>query len=258
MNKKFNAKQLTLLGLMTALLLLMSFTPLGYLNIGPLAITFNVIPVAVSALALGPVGGLIAGSVFGLTSFLQAIGVGGVSMLGSTLFSINPFFSILLCFVPRMLDGFLLGYIFRSVRKLNRVAACFVTGFAAAFLNTLFFMSALILLFGQTEYMQGLINGQNILLFVCAFVGVNAVFEMLSSTVITGAVGSVLLKAGFIQTPAKKQIKRRSSHDLSHRYRQHQHCHRLLCRWTGHFPRTRLHKPHRNGARICRHAQNGV
>ena len=112
MNKKFNAKQLTLLGLMTALLLLMSFTPLGYLNIGPLAITFNVIPVAVSALALGPVGGLIAGSVFGLTSFLQAIGVGGVSMLGSTLFSINPFFSILLCFVPRMLDGFLLGYIF--------------------------------------------------------------------------------------------------------------------------------------------------
>jgi len=204
MNKKFNAKQLTLLGLMTALLLLMSFTPLGYLNIGPLAITFNVIPVAVSALALGPVGGLIAGSVFGLTSFLQAIGVGGVSMLGSTLFSINPFFSILLCFVPRMLDGFLLGYIFRSVSKLNRVAACFVTGFAAAFLNTLFFMSALILLFGQTEYMQGLINGQNILLFVCAFVGVNAVFEMLSSTVITGAVGSVLLKAGFIQTPAKK------------------------------------------------------
>ena len=195
MNKKFNAKQLTLLGLMTALLLLMSFTPLGYLNIGPLAITFNVIPVAVSALALRPVGGLIAGSVFGLTSFLQAIGVGGVSMLGSTLFSINPFFSILLCFVPRMLDGFLLGYIFRSVSKLNRVAA---------FLNTLFFMSALILLFGQTEYMQGLINGQNILLFVCAFVGVNAVFEMLSSTVITGAVGSVLLKAGFIQTPAKK------------------------------------------------------
>ena len=224
MNKKFNAKQLTLLGLMTALLLLMSFTPLGYLNIGPLAITFNVIPVAVSALALGPVGGLIAGSVFGLTSFLQAIGVGGVSMLGSTLFSINPFFSVLLCFVPRMLDGFLLGYTFRGVSKLNRVAACFVTGFAAAFLNTLFFMSALILLFGQTEYMQGLINGQNILLFVCAFVGVNAVdstaegdaavvtafvgvnavFEMLSSTVITGAVGSVLLKAGFIQTPAKK------------------------------------------------------
>ena len=205
MNKKFNAKQLTLLGLMTALLLLMSFTPLGYLNIGPLAITFNVIPVACRT-GLGPVGGLIAGSVFWPHKLSAGDRRRRCEYARVHAFSISTqfFFPILLCFVPRMLDGFLLGYIFRSVSKLNRVAACFVTGFAAAFLNTLFFMTALILLFGQTEYMQGLINGQNILLFVCAFAGVNAVFEMLSSTVITGAVGSVLLKTGFIQTPAKK------------------------------------------------------
>ena len=76
MNKKFNTSQLVLLGLMTAILLLMAYTPLGYLNIGPLAITFNVIPVAVAAITLGPVGGAIVGSVFGLTSFLQCIGVG--------------------------------------------------------------------------------------------------------------------------------------------------------------------------------------
>ena len=64
MNKKFNTSQLVLLGLMTAILLLMAYTPLGYLNIGPLAITFNVIPVAVAAITLGPVGGAIVGSVF--------------------------------------------------------------------------------------------------------------------------------------------------------------------------------------------------
>ena len=38
-----------MLGLMAAVLLLMAYTPLGYLNIGPLAISFNVIPVAISA-----------------------------------------------------------------------------------------------------------------------------------------------------------------------------------------------------------------
>ena len=107
MKPKFNVKQLTLLAMLVAVLLLMSFTPLGYLNIGPLAITFNVIPVAIAALALGPAGGLIAGSVFGLTSFLQCLGIGGLSPLGSILFGINPFFAILLCFIPRMLDGFL-------------------------------------------------------------------------------------------------------------------------------------------------------
>ena len=46
--------QLTIFGLMTAILLLMAYTPLGYLNIGPLAITFNVIPVAVCAITMGP------------------------------------------------------------------------------------------------------------------------------------------------------------------------------------------------------------
>ena len=39
MNKKFTTSQITLLGLMIAILLLMAYTPLGYLNIGPLAIT---------------------------------------------------------------------------------------------------------------------------------------------------------------------------------------------------------------------------
>ena len=43
--KKFTTTQLAILGLMTAILLIMAYTPLGYLNIGPLAISFNVIPV---------------------------------------------------------------------------------------------------------------------------------------------------------------------------------------------------------------------
>ena len=60
MNKKFTTSQITLLGLMIAILLLMAYTPLGYLNIGPLAITFNIIPVAISAITMGPVGGAIA------------------------------------------------------------------------------------------------------------------------------------------------------------------------------------------------------
>ena len=58
-NTRFNTSQLVILGLMTAVLLLMAYTPLGYLNIGPLAITFNMIPVAVAAITLGPVGGAI-------------------------------------------------------------------------------------------------------------------------------------------------------------------------------------------------------
>ena len=175
-NTKFNTSQLVILGLMTAILLLMAYTPLGYLNIGPLAITFNVIPIAIAAITLGPVGGAITGAVFGLTSF-----------------------------IPRLLDGLLLGYIFRGMRKITNISiASFVTGFCSAFLNTALFMSALVLLFGNTEYLQGLIGGKNIILFICGFVGINAVCEMIASTLITGAVAMALYKAHFVPAATQK------------------------------------------------------
>ena len=198
--KKLTTKQITVLGLMIAILILMSYTPLGYLNIGPLAITFNMIPVAIAAVACGPMGGLIVGAVFGLTSFGQCIGIGGVSAMGATLFSISPVFAFIQRFIPRILDGLLLGYIFKGVRKATQKVsvASFVTGFFAAFLNTLFFMTALVLLFGNTEYVQGLIGGKNIIIFVCTFVGVNAVCEMISSTLLTGIIVMALKKARLI------------------------------------------------------------
>lgn len=197
--KKFNTSQLVILGLMTAILLLMAYTPLGYLNIGPLAITFNVIPVAISAITLGPVGGAIAGAVFGMTSFLQCIGVGGTSAMGAILFDINPVLAFIQRFVPRLMDGLLLGFIFKGVRKVSNVsAACMITGFCSAFLNTVFFMTALVLLFGNSAYMQELMGGKNIIAFICGFVGINAVFEMIASTIITGAVGMALYKARFV------------------------------------------------------------
>ena len=56
-------------------------------------------------------------------------------------------------------------------------------------------MSALVLLFGNTEYVQGLMNGRNVIVFICAFVGINAVVEMIVSTIISGFVGLALHKA---------------------------------------------------------------
>lgn len=198
-SKKFTTSQLTLLGLMSGILLLMAYTPLGYLNIGPLAISFNVIPVAISAVVLGPTGGAVAGAIFGLTSFGQCIGIGGTSAMGAMLFSINPLLAFLQRFLPRLLDGICLGYIFRAMRKRTNIyVSCAVTGFFSAFLNTLFFMTALVGMFGHTQYVKELIGGQNVILFCCAFVGINAVCEMISSTVLTGAVGTALSRANLL------------------------------------------------------------
>lgn len=198
-SNKFTTSQLTILGLMSGILFLMAYTPLGYLNIGPLAVTFNVIPVAICAVVLGPTGGAVAGAVFGLTSFLQAMGIGGTSALGAALFQINPFLSAVQCFVPRILDGLLIGFIYRGMRKKTNVyVSCAVTGFFSAFLNTLFFMTALVVMFGNTEVVQNLMGGRNVIIGCCMMVGVNAISEMVSSTILTAAVGTALSKAHLI------------------------------------------------------------
>ena len=199
MKNRFKPRELTLLGLMTALLVIMSCTPLGYLNIGPLAITFNMIPVAVAAVALGPLGGLITGAVFGITSFLQCLGIGGISTMGAILFEIDPLLAFVQRFLPRVIFGLLTGFIHKGVNNwLGSTVAGFVAGFSAAFLNTALFMLSLVLFFGNSDYIQNLIGGQNVIVFICSFVGINAVFEMLASTLVTGTLIKALEKARFI------------------------------------------------------------
>lgn len=203
MKKQPDVRALTILALMTALVIIFSFTPIGSIPVGPLVITLNIIPVAVAAVALGAGGGLAMGCVFGLLSFLQCFGIGVPSGMGAILAGISPALAFIQRFVPRALDGFLVGVIFSACdKKLGHGPACFIAGFCSAFLNTLLFMSALVLLFGHTDYVRGLIGGRNVIAFICAFVGVNAVAEMVISTVVTGVVGAALYRARVL--PLKK------------------------------------------------------
>lgn len=205
MKTKFETRSLVLLGLLTAILMLMSYTPLGYLNIGPLAITLNIIPVAIAAVALGPKGGAVIGAVFGITSFLQCIGVGGTSAMGAVLFGISPVLAFAQRFIPRVLTGLITGFVFKLVqKKAGNVLSCFIAGFSSAFLNTALFMTSLVLLFGNTDYIKELMDGRNVIVFICSFVGVNAVFEMIASTLISGLVGTALFKSGLVRGNTEK------------------------------------------------------
>lgn len=200
MKFKFDTKSIVMLGVLAAMVMLFSFTPIGSIPIGPLVITLNVIPVAIAAVALGPVGGAIIGAVFGMFSFLQCFGIGIPSGMGAVLVQINPFFAFVQRFIPRALDGFLAGLIFNAVAKATDVRlSCFVTGFCTALMNTAFFMLSLVFLFGNTEYVQGLMKGKSVLPFIVSFVGINAVVEMITATIVTGAVGFALYQAKLIK-----------------------------------------------------------
>ena len=181
MKNRTNIRWLTQLALLVAILLVLNYTPLGYLQIGPLSASLLTVPVAIGAMTMGPTAGAILGGVFGATSFIQA--VEGKSAMGAALFQVSPFGTFVVCFVARVLVGLCAGLIFAALRKAmpkNEKLCCFLGGLAAPVLNTVFFMGFLVLIFYNCEYVQNLANtlgAANAFMFIVLLVGVQAIFE---------------------------------------------------------------------------------
>ena len=190
--------RMTLLAMLVAVLIVLAYVnipmPMG------LSITFNMIPVAIAAMAMGLPGGMIIGGAFGLISFLQCFGICGSSALGAALVSVSPVLMFIQRFVSRVLVGVLAAVIYRAVGKTRAPLYIrgLVTGFSAAFFNTLFFMTLLVLFFGSTEKLAGPIAEKGVLMYIITSVGINAVVEMAVAAVVTGAAGVALKKARLI------------------------------------------------------------
>ena len=196
--KKLNLGKMTRLAILAAILLLMAFTPLGYLRIGPMSMTLLMIPVAVGAIVLGPGAGLFLGTLFGLTSLIQCFGMdpGGTYMM-----TVNPFGMTFLALVPRMLMGFLCGLIFKAFDKPGmtalRTTGAFVASLSSAVLNTVLFMSTLTLFFLHTPDVFPLTDDFSfgtVIAVIVAMVGVQGLIEAGITTVVGGAVSTALFR----------------------------------------------------------------
>ncbi len=177
MTRKEQIFKITLTAVLTALTIIISFLPIKTLG---LEITLTVIPIAIGAIIGGKYVGLFLGTAFGITSFIQCL---GYSAFGLMMFQINPFLTFLVCVPTRMLAGFLTGYVHELIVKLNKkeianIVACVMM----PILNTLFFMSVLVICFYNTEYIQGFVtalNAVNPVHFVILFVGINGLVEII-------------------------------------------------------------------------------
>ena len=187
-----NIIALTENAMLSAIILLMAFTPLGYLQLGPVKMTFIMIPVAVGSMTLGEKTGAFLGLVFGITSFIQCF---GLDAFGTTLLSINPIFTFIMCIVPRVLMGYLCAVIYKMVARKKRKLAYIIGALSAPVLNTTFFMTLLILFFGKSDYIMGFRGDLNLVAFLAAFIGLNGVMEIVTTTIIAPPVASVIHKA---------------------------------------------------------------
>ena len=184
--KNTKTQTLTRLAILSALIFLLCNLPV---KIGVIEITLGMIPVAIGAITMGPVNGMILGAVFGTASLLQCFGIFIPSPFGQTVLSINPFFTVLLCYVPRILMGLLVALIFKAFKKKNAFAYG-TSALMAAVLNTVFFVPLAMLFFWNTDYFKSLcefFSTDNVFLFAAAFAGINAVVEAIVCCVLGGA-----------------------------------------------------------------------
>lgn len=182
------------LALLVAVQIAMRLLGLGKVPVGPLNMSFLTLPIAVGAVCMGPLAGLVLGAVFGVFSLYDAIsGVGGMT---SVFFTLSPVNTVILCVGMRMLMGFCCGWIFRLCRKVDARAiwSYFAGAVSAPLLNTLLFMGYIVLGFYNTEFVQGIAAGKgatNPFMFVILVVGVQGLVE----AGICGALGGVISKA---------------------------------------------------------------
>ncbi len=188
--KKSTTTNLAILGVFSALIILLTFTPIGYIAIPALGISATIIhlPVIIGAVVLGPRDGTILGGVWGVTALIRAATMpnGPLDML-----FVNPLISVL----PRLLVGLCAAWVFRGMMKLfhNRshgsVPAAAVAGAAGALTNTILVLGLLCLLY-RTEMLAG--NGTTIGLIIGTILTLNGLIEIGSAILLTPAVSSAL------------------------------------------------------------------
>lgn len=164
---------------LTVLLIIMSFTPLGYLGTDYVSITFLPILVVIGAIHAGPVCGLYLGTVFGFTGFAHCF---TDYEFGHELLSYNMLGTAILCILPRAMMGLSCGGIYRLFsRNCRPVFAKLISSFCGAFLNTVFFIISLILIFGNSDYIMT--YGSNPTAIMRTLITSNAFIEWIFCTI---------------------------------------------------------------------------
>ncbi len=193
-----NVKDMVEIALFAAIMLVLSFTPLGYIPITPtINATTMHIPVILAGVVLGGKKGGILGFIFGLTSFFKATMTPNLTaFLFSPLAPGGNVLSLVICFVPRILIGVVAALVFNALLKLikNETAALAVAGVCGSLTNTILVMGMAYLFFAES-FANAV--GQEVTAVLGYIIGSvvigNGVPEAIVAGIITAGVGKALL-----------------------------------------------------------------
>lgn len=149
-------RNMTLFAFFLAVELVLLFTPLGFLRIGPISATLMHIPVIIASITMGWKYGVSLGLVFGLCSVWNAtVAPGLTSFCFSPFVSIGTvsgnFSSLIIALVPRMLIGFVSAGIYSFyIKKGKENIGVMASALAGALTNTVLVLGLIYIFFGAS------------------------------------------------------------------------------------------------------------
>lgn len=127
--RKFSTSQITVIGVLFAITIVLGVTGLGFIPIPPFKTTIMHIPVIIGGIVEGPIVGAMIGLLFGVFSIFQAINTPSpVSFI-----FMNPIVAIL----PRMLIGVTAYYGYKAIKTKYKNVNIAVGAIIGSFTNTL-------------------------------------------------------------------------------------------------------------------------
>lgn len=217
MNKK--TYQMVLTALFAAIIILMAFIPfLGYINLVVIKATMIHVPVIIGSIILGPKRGGFLGFVFGCTSLINnTINPSLLSFAFSPFYSMGEtsgnFFSLIICFVPRILVGVVPYFVYIGIKKLckNKSGgdwlALPLAGIVGAATNTLLVMNLIYVCFSQQFAAAKQIAVSAVYNAIVGIIFANGIPEAIVAAILVTAIAKALLqverRTGTVASAAK-------------------------------------------------------
>lgn len=188
MNKE-KIRRIVLFAILLAIETVFCFTILGQIPVGPIVMSLGMIPVIITSLILGKGLGSVMGFIAGLYSFIYFTFIAPGSI---TSFVFTPFvrggayqgnvFSLVICFVPRILTGFFPGLFYERMmikHEKQQKLWLIIASLIGSFTNTVLVLGGILVFFkGQYEEALGA-----------------SIYILLGTTILTNALPEAALSA---------------------------------------------------------------
>ena len=192
--------RLVQVALLTALMLLLQLA-IGSLRIGPVTLSFSLVPLVIAAVLIGPGAGAFLGLVSGVATFIQVLTA--ADPFYTLLIATNPFVTAVICITKTTLAGLLAGLCYRAICKVSKYRALNVILPAAVcpIINTGIFCFGMYFGFGsalQSSEVFGAAASASLISFVLiGLAGVNFIYELLTNIVVCPIISKALYSTKF-------------------------------------------------------------